>query len=282
MTAILLTVSGGMLTSCDSDTLSSRLAKNGINKELAFRDSSQCVEFNTGYYEVDDKGATQLKQLANAKMITYKIETIIEKKKRSNYSWYSGYTYYYEDVEHKFATVSLTKEGRKYKVYRPVTMREEYEDLLKIYEEAEEETPDYMIVKAETETQPQAVADTAGIGDASADAIEEEPDGPVETNEGTADEGGKSDYEKALEKVNVEEHSMLAGRFELIKVINIYCPEEMQKNGKGQCEFIYEFTDKTPFGFVLGAPTQHKRCIGNASLIHLEDNGWIVTEMDLG
>ncbi len=275
LSGLLLTVSGGMLTSCDSDTLSARLAKNALCKESSFRDSSQCVTLNTGYYEVDEAEITRLKQLQNAKMVTCKIETVIEKKKQSRYNWYSGYTYYYEDVEHQFAEVTLTKEGLKYKVYQPVTMREDLEELLKANEKPEEETPDYMTVKESTTVQnessaPEVPADSAAV-------IEEEP---VETPPAETPSEEKSAYDKALEKANREYHEMLAGRLEVVKVIEVYCPEEMQKNGKGTCKFVYEFVDKTPFGYVLGAPEQHKRHIGKATLTHYEDKGWIVDDIN--
>ncbi len=275
LSGLLLTVSGGMLTSCDSDTLSARLAKNALCKESSFRDSSQCVTLNTGYYEVDEAEITRLKQLQNAKMVTCKIETVIEKKKQSRYNWYSGYTYYYEDVEHQFAEVTLTKEGLKYKVYQPVTMREDLEELLKANEKTEEETPDYMTVKESTTVQnessaPEVPADSAAV-------IEEEP---VETPPAETPSEEKSAYDKALEKANREYHEMLAGRLEVVKVIEVYCPEEMQKNGKGTCKFVYEFVDKTPFGYVLGAPEQHKRHIGKATLTHYEDKGWIVDDIN--
>lgn len=275
LSGLLLTVSGGMLTSCDSDTLSARLAKNALCKESSFRDSSQCVTLNTGYYEVDEAEITRLKQLQNAKMVTCKIETVIEKKKQSRYNWYSGYTYYYEDVEHQFAEVTLTKEGLKYKVYQPVTMREDLEELLKANEKPEEETPDYMTVKESTTVQnessaPEVPADSAAV-------IEEEP---VETPPAETPSEEKSAYDKALEKANREYHEMLAGRLEVVKVIEVYCPEEMQKNGKGTCKFVYEFVDKTPFGYVLNAPEQHKRHIGKATLTHYEDKGWIVDDIN--
>ncbi len=277
LSGLLLTVSGGMLTSCDSDTLSARLAKKALCKEAAFRDSSQCVTLSTGYYEVDEAEITQLKQLQNAKMVTCKIETVIEKKRQSRYNWYSGYTYYYEDVEHKFAEVALTKEGLKYKVYQPVTMREDLEELLKANEKTEEEMPDYMTVKESTTTQSESAAPEAEVPADSAAVTEEEI---VETPPAETPSEEKSAYDKALEKVNREHHDMLAGRLEVAKVIEVYCPEEMEKNGKGTCKFAYEFVDKTPFGYVLGAPEQHKRRIGKATLTHYEDKGWIVDDIN--
>lgn len=280
LSGLLLAVSGGMLTSCDSDTLSARLAKKALNKEAALRDSSQCVSFTTGYYEVDDAEITRLKQLQNAKMVTCKVETVIEKKRRSRYNWYSGYTYYYEDVEHKFAEVALTEEGLKYKVYRRVVMREDLEDLLKIYDETGEEVPGYMTVNdapAAQEAAPAAPVEEEAVAD-SATVAEEEPVEEVAPAEEPAEE--KSPYEKALDKVNRETHDMLAGRIKIEKVIEVYCPEEMKKNGKGACRFVYEFVDKTPFGFVLGAPEQNKRKIGKATLVHYQDKGWLVDQLD--
>lgn len=158
-------------------------------------------------------------------------------------------------------------------------MREDIEDLLNIFDETEEKEPDYMTVQNGDGKEPQTTPATPDTTDEYADSVEVEPD-YAEVPETTSDSEGTSAYDKALEKVNKEYHNMLSGRFELIKVVNVYCPEEMQKNGKGKCDFIYEFTDKTPFGYVLGAPVQHKRAMGHASLTHYADKGWVVTEMD--
>lgn len=41
-----------VLVSCNDNVLSKRLARNAIEREAMFRDSSQVVKFDVGYYEI--------------------------------------------------------------------------------------------------------------------------------------------------------------------------------------------------------------------------------------
>ncbi len=67
--------------------------------------------------------------------------------------------------------------------------------------------------------------------------------------------------------------SMLAGYLEVAKVKEVYFPEEMRKNGKGQCLAIGELADKTPFGWVLTEGKEGVRFFLNAKLVRYEDMG---------
>lgn len=113
---------GGILTSCDSDTLSPRLAKKALQKEAILRDSSAVATFHTGFYEINESEGDQLAQLQAAGMISFNTETIIEKKKKSTYDFWTGYRYYTVDVTHTFATVELTEKGAKIQSLQPRPM----------------------------------------------------------------------------------------------------------------------------------------------------------------
>lgn len=274
------------LVSCDSDRLSARLAKKAVEEHTAFRDSSLTVQFNVGYYEVSEDDIAQLNQLQKANVITFKTEKVTEKKKRWSYSWYSSSSYT-ENIEHTFADVKLTEEGRKYLVSEKPAMREDWEKVLrkleKKYKELKE--PDFMNLEAKAGEKPEKkeeavpekpekedeVIDSAEVAEAMAEvAAPMEEEKPAET---TASAGS---YEAAVERVKVETCNMLAGKLKVVEVLDVFCPEEYVKNGKGECSVVYEIEDRTPFGWVLYKSENYG--VMNFRLLHTEDNGWVVAK----
>ncbi len=260
----LVAVMGGVLiTSCDDEQLTKRLAKNALEEHAQFRDSSMTVSFSTGYYEVDETGREQLLRLQKAEMVTCKFDTVIEK--RRHYSWYDGETF--EDVPHAFATVAFTEKGQKYVVTNKPMMREDQEEDMKLLEGNKElQLPDYMTAIIAAATAPEKTETSA-------------PE-PVEEDFTPAPAEPKTAYELAREKANAVQHDMLAGYVEIVKVKEVFCPEEMRKNGKGNCIAICEFVDRTPFGWVLGNMREGQRALVKANLVHYEDMGWVVTDLD--
>lgn len=277
---------GSIFTSCDSDTLSPRLAKKALKKEAMFRDSSAVELFHTGFYEINESEGKQLAQLQAAGVVTFKTETIIEKKKKSTYDFWTGYRYYTIDVPHTFATVELTNEGKKYEVTRPVIYREDVEKDLRLHEKSEEEMPDYMAATMQKEAPDKevkpAAADSVVVDTAATEIAEAVPAQTDREKPEKPDSPEIDQYELTIARVNRIPHNMLSGKWELVKVKEVFCPEEYAKTGKGSCKFIIEFTDKTPFGYVLGAPEQHKRTLLDASLTHYNDVGWVVDAISGG
>lgn len=86
-------------------------------------------------------------------------------------------------------------------------------------------------------------------------------------------------YEAAMARVNREEHQVLLGRYKFIKVKEVLCSEEMAKNGVGKCRLLYTFEDKTPFGYVLGAPREGYVEDTEVSFVYYQDLGWTVSDM---
>ena len=107
------------LTSCDKHTLTARSAKKAIEKETAFRDSSQVVQIGIGYYEVDSAAKLKLEALAKKGVISCKINGIAEHHRFEKYTWWEGTKVFYKDITHYFAEVSLTEEGKKFVVSNP-------------------------------------------------------------------------------------------------------------------------------------------------------------------
>ncbi len=261
------------LASCDSEQLSARQAKKAIQKSPAFRDSTCTGTFSTGYYEVGEAERTGLRQLEKAKMITCKFDTIIEKKKHTHYNWYGPNTYSYTDVEHIYATVDFTEEGREYVVTNVPTVRKDEEKDMKLLEKEEEEVlPDFMDLSVPEEAEE---AEEAAVDTVAADSVvEAETVEPVVEEEKEA----KSAYELAREKENKTTHSVLLGEWNVVKVKEVFCPEELRKQGKGSCVVICEFSDKTPFGWVEDYMKEGERIKANVDLRYYDDMGWLVED----
>lgn len=274
------------LTGCDDTVLSSSSAKKAIKKEAMFAKDYATKVFKTGYYEVDESDLNQLAQLQAAGMVTYTYETFVEKVSKRTYNYWSGYTYYTVDVEHIFAKVDLTDEGRKLVVENPTELRSDIFDDLKANKDYEEAVPDYMnaahnemVTSPKADTVVEEVVEEAVVDSVASDSVVAEMAEAVE-EPAPAKADPNAAYEAACAKVNTEEHHMLLGRFHLEKVKEIRCTEEMAKNGVGECKAIITFKDKTPFGFVLGAPQEGYLHIANVSFLRYEDMGWLVNKID--
>ena len=106
-------------TSCDKYTLTAHSAKKAIERETAFRDSSQVVQIGLGYYEVDSVAKQKLEALAKEGVVSCQISEVNERHRFEQYTWWEGTKVFYKEVKHYFANVSLTEEGRKYVVANP-------------------------------------------------------------------------------------------------------------------------------------------------------------------
>lgn len=277
------------VSSCGDDAvLGKSAARKAIKKEAVFAKDFATASFDTGYYEVDEDYILKLAQLQAAGVITYKIDNVVEKVQKRNYNYWSGYSYYTVDNEHMFATVEFTEEGRKLVVEKPTRTREDIAKDFKDNEDFEEAMPEYMNAPADNaEPAPEAVAveEEATVETAAPDSAVAEADSVATevveevVEEVAAPANPNAAYEAAVARVNREEHQVLLGRYKFIKVKEVLCSEEMAKNGVGKCRLLYTFEDKTPFGYVLGAPRQGYVEDTEVSFVYYQDLGWTVSDM---
>ena len=257
----LVGICGVMLASCGSDSLSKGSAEGALEDQLVmFQDSSQVVRLNTGYYELDDADARfQLKKLAAAGVIDYKVDLIVETRT----GWYAG------QYDHYFVTVNLTEEGKKYVVSKPVT---EIVDKDMEVKESDESYPEDNVAPGD---------DLSNTGSAAQSNLETPADGDVmdpdtyPTATATAD---MSEYEAAQAKQNIDMCTFLSHKNKIVKIQRIFCPEEMMKNGKASCEYIYEYSDVTPFGRILNGVKEGSRQKESATFVRYEDLGWTLQD----
>lgn len=244
-----------LFTSCENKTLSPRAAKKALEKETAFRDSSQVIAFNVGYYEVDSAARKKLEALSKVGVINCKISEITEHHCFERYTWWEGTKVFFKDVKHYFAEVSLSEEGKKYIVANP-PVKPLGEDDIPGYDD--HNMSDTLYIASDT-------------GETAADSAEVVP----AQSEETATEGN-DDYSKALKKVKFSTVNVLVGFYKIEKVFDVCCPESYKRAGIGKCNFVCVFKGITPFGAEFTSHKEGERTLGNADFVRYEDKGWRV------
>lgn len=246
-----------VLVSCNDNVLSKRLARNAIEREAMFRDSSQVVKFDVGYYEIRPEMREALDTLVALGVINCKVEEVVEHRRFEKYTWWEGTKVYYKDVTHYFADVSLTESGEAYMVSDPPITRlgDDFtlSDSLLLSENS-------LFVQTDDET----AADSVG-------AIE-----APENDTDTVEKAKQNAYAVALDKVRYTSYWMLAGFYRVDKVGEVFCPPEYAKEGRGVCRFICRFTGLSPFGRVMTSHKEGETRKGRATLLHYLDEGWVV------
>lgn len=238
----------------DGRTLTARAAKKALEKETAFRDSSQVAKLDVGFYETDSAGCQRLRELEKAGVVKCRISVVPERRRVERYTWWEGTTVSYEDVRHIFAEVELSDEGRKYVVANP-PVRPVGDDNL-------------------------PVADYHNISDTVAAVVEGAGAASPAVAPGSGDEKNKA-YSAALKKVRFRAVSVLTGFYRVERVVNVFCPDNYRKGGMGKCEFVCVFTGVTPFGKCLTAHEEGERTYGSADFTRFEDRGWRVDIYDI-
>lgn len=279
------------LSACSGEIkpLSASSAKSALKKEAIFAKDSQVTTFTTGFQEVTDEYLNKLAQLKEAGVVEYTVESATEKREYREGSYWRGYYTVTREINHTFADVKLTPKGQKLVVEEPRKLRADIAKDMALNKDYEEQVPDYMLTAAipspieEVTAEPdveefveevveEVVADTVAADTAViAEEIVEEAAAPEPVNENAA-------YEAMMARIETETVNVLLGHYEIVKVKEILCTDDMLKEGKASCTVLVKFVDKTPFGFVLGAPKEDYINSARIKFIYYQDMGWTVDE----
>lgn len=275
------------LSACSGDgkPLTASSAKSAIKKEASFAKDSQVKSFKTGFQEVSEDYLNSLAQLKKAGMISYTTESVVETVYQRKGSYWSGYYTETREITHYFANVSLTPEGQKFVIEEPTELRADIKKDFEPNKDYEEKIPDYMSAIDDLAAGTSKKTSGAAVPeyDDVVDTLEIEEDiytatTTTATNKATDKENPNAAYEAMLARVETNSVYVLIGRFEIVKVKEVLCTEDMFKEGRGTCTLLYKFVDKTPFGFVLGAPQENYILSERLSLVHYQDMGWTVAK----
>ena len=274
----MLPIAIAMLTSCDETILTASLAKDAVKKDAYWETPYVTKTFNTGYYEISLDELVKFQQLQTAGVIDLVVEKAIEK--RENY--WRGTEY----IDHYFVDVKLTSKGSKYILDEEIkTGRKDLLDELDDNNETED-MPSYMTefenvdIKILLPDPTEKRNETAENREVYSTTNNTATDNYHSSSSNNSSTGTKVEtaYEKARKKVYYNKVTVITGEMELVKAKEVYCPEEYQKHGKGECKIIIEFTDKTPFGYILGAPIEGHKTIENVNFKRYEDLGWVISK----
>lgn len=278
------------LASCSGDgkPLSASSAKSALKKEAVFAKDSQVTSFEIGFQEVSEEYLQNLARLKAAGVIDYTAESVKETRYESYGSYWTGYYKRPYEVTHIFADVKLTPEGEKLVIENPTELREDQIKDFAANKDYEEKVPDYMSASdysfsdapAPVEPEEEVVEVEEVVEEVvedSVDSVEEAVE--VETPQPKKPEPKKeadpnAAYQAMLNRVNTTTVKVLVGRFEIVKVKEVLCTEDMFKDGRGSCTVLYKFVDKTPFGFVFNAPQENYIQSVKVNFIHYQDLGW--------
>lgn len=275
---VMLPVAIAMLTSCDETVLTASLAKDAVKKDAYWETPYVTTTFNTGYYEITLDELVKFQQLQTAGVIDLVVEKAIEKRE----SYWRGTEY----IDHYFVDVKLTSKGSKYILDEEIKKgRKDLLDELDENNEAED-MPSYMTefenvdIKLLLPDPTEKKNEPAENREVSSTTDNTATNNYYSSSSNNSSTGTKAEtaYEKARSKVYYDEVTVITGEMELVKAKEVYCPEEYQKYGKGECKIIIEFTDKTPFGYTLGAPIEGYKIIKNVNFKRYEDLGWVISE----
>lgn len=284
------------LASCSGDgkPLTASSAKDALKKDAVFAKDSQVASFEVGFQEVSEDQLQNLAKLKAAGVIDYSAESVKETRYESYGSYWTGYYKRPYEVTHIFADVKLTPEGEKLVVENPTELRADQIKDFAANKDYEEKVPDYMSASDYSFSDspaPEPVEEDPV--EAVEEVVEVEVDSVVEVEEAVevAPEPKKPEpkkekdpnaaYQAMLDRVNTTTVKVLIGRFEIVKVKEVLCTEDMFKEGRGSCTVLYKFVDKTPFGFVFNAPQENYIQSAKVNLIHYQDLGWtLVSDKD--
>lgn len=260
------------IVSCTSqDKLSKSTIKNLVTEELNKENLlNQYATIEVGYYEENDEDERyELRKLAAAGVISYKVERI-EAKVRVR----DGYTYDYNTyrVVDKYKTVT------RYKYFVETALTTKGDSLAVAYIPIYEAEPDEYLQYPEFKTYPEdAVSREEVFGDDGqpVEVVEEDKKSEAVIEEVTEKPEPKTDYDKAKAKEHKETKYVKTHSLKVTDARNI-----LVKEGVAKADVIVDSYDVSPFGRILKFEREGMHEIYEVSFVYYQDKGWGVTEME--
>ena len=243
------------------------LVTEELNKENLL---NQYATIEVGYYEENDEDERyELRKLAAAGVITYKIERI-EAKVRVR----DGYTYDYNTyrVVDKYKTIT------RYKYFVETALTAKGDSLAVAYIPRYEAEPDEYLQYPEFKTYPEdavwreEVFDDAGQP---VEAVEDVKKTETETEEVAEKPEPKTDYDKAKVKEHKETKYVKTHSLKVTDARNI-----LVREGVATADVIVDSYDVSPFGRILKYERDGMHEIYEVSFVYYQDKGWVVTKME--
>lgn len=258
--------------SCTSqDKLPESTIKDLVTEELNKENLlNQYATIEVGYYEENDEDERyELRKLAAAGVITYKVERI-EAKVRVR----DGYTYDYNT----YRVVDKYKTLTKYKYFVETALTAKGDSLAVAYIPRYEEEPDEYLQYLEYKIFPEDVVsreEVFGDDGKPVAVVEEEKEEEKVTDQVPEKPEPKTDYEKAKAKEHKETKYVKTHSLKVTDARNI-----LVREGIGAADVIVDSYDVSPFGRILKYEREGRHEIYEVSFVYYQDKGWVITEME--
>ena len=260
-----------VISCTNQEKLPESTIKNLVTEELNKENLlNQYATIEVGYYEENDEDERyELRKLAAAGVITYKVERI-EAKVRVR----DGYTYDYNTyrIVDKYKTVT------RYKYFVETALTTKGDSLSVAYIPRYEEEPDEYLRYPEFKTYPEdAVSREEVFGEDGQieEVVEDEEKAETEIEEATEKPEPKNDYEKAKAKEHKETKFVKTHSLKVTDARNI-----LVRNGAAKADVIVDSYDVSPFGRILKYEREGSHEIYDVSFVYYQDKGWVITELD--
>lgn len=243
------------------------LVTDELNKENLL---NQYATIEVGYYEENDEDERyELRKLAAAGVISYKVERI-EAKVRVR----DGYTYDYNTyrVVDKYKTVT------RYKYFVETALTAKGDSLAVTYIPIYEAEPDEYLQYPEFKNYPEdAVSREEVFGDDGqpVEVVEDVKKTETETEEVAEKPEPKTDYDKAKAKEHKETKYVKTHSLKVTDARNI-----LVREGVATADVIVDSYDVSPFGRILKYEREGMHEIYEVSFVYYQDKGWVVTKME--
>jgi hypothetical protein len=243
------------------------LVTEELNKENLL---NQYATIEVGYYEENDEDERyELRKLAAAGVISYKVERI-EAKVRVR----DGYTYDYNTyrVVDKYKTVT------RYKYFVETALTPKGDSLAVAYIPRYEAEPDEYLQYPEFRTYPEDAVSREEVFDDEGqpvEIVEDEKKTETETEEVTEKPAPKTDYDKAKAKEHKETKYVKTHSLKVTDARNI-----LVREGVATADVIVDSYDVSPFGRILKYEREGMHEIYEVSFVYYQDKGWAVTKME--
>lgn len=243
------------------------LVTEELNKEDLL---SQYATITVGYYEENDEDERyELRKLAAAGVITYKVERIEAKVRVKD-----GYTFDYNTyrVVDQYKTVTRYK----YFVETALTAKGDSLSVVAIPHYIPEpdkylEYPDFKIYPEDAVSREEVFGD-----DGKPVEVVEEKKKEEKVEEPVSEKPEpKTDYEKAKAKEHKETKHVKTHSLKVTDARNI-----LVREGVGAADVIVDSYDVSPFGRILKYEREGRHQMYEVSFVYYQDKGWAITEME--
>ena len=243
------------------------LVTEELNKENLL---NQYTTISIGYYEENDEDERyELRKLAAAGVITYKVERIETKVRVKD-----GYTFDYNT----YRVVDQYKTVTKYKYFVETALTAKGDSLSVVTIPYYVTEPDKYLEYPEFKLYPEDAVSRIEVFEddkQKVEAVEEKESNEKKAETHSEKPEPKTDYEKAKAREHKDDKYVKTFSLKATDARNI-----LVRDGIATADVIVDSYDVSPFGRILKYEREGSHEIYKVSFVYYQDKGWVITELD--